>query len=46
MAVIVIVEDEESLRVLAESPAVFGAFLKNEIAKWSRVVREAGITAG
>src|SRR5258706_3400783 len=33
-------------RVMVESPAAFGAFLKNEIAKWSRVVREAGITAG
>ena len=33
-------------RVYAETPAQFGAFLKNEIAKWQRVVREAGITAG
>ena len=32
-------------RVMAETPAQFGAFLKNEIAKWMRVVREAGITA-
>ena len=31
---------------LIESPAAFGAFLKNEIAKWNRVVRKAGITAG
>lgn len=31
-------------RVYAETPAQFGAFLKNEIAKWQRVVREAGIT--
>jgi tripartite-type tricarboxylate transporter receptor subunit TctC len=33
-------------RVMVESPAAFGAFLKSEIAKWGRVVREAGITAG
>jgi tripartite-type tricarboxylate transporter receptor subunit TctC len=33
-------------RVMVESPAAFGAFLKGEIAKWGRVVREAGITAG
>ena len=33
-------------RVMVEPPAAFAAFLKNEIAKWSRVVREAGITAG
>ncbi|MDB5811888.1 MAG: hypothetical protein JWN94_4010 [Betaproteobacteria bacterium] len=33
-------------RVMAESPAAFGAFLKNEILKWQRVVREAGITPG
>jgi len=32
-------------RVMMESPAAFAAFLKSEIAKWSRVVREAGITA-
>lgn len=32
-------------RVYSETPAQFGAFLKNEIAKWRRVVREAGITA-
>ncbi len=32
-------------RVMVESPAAFGTFLKNEIAKWHRVVREAGITA-
>jgi tripartite-type tricarboxylate transporter receptor subunit TctC len=31
---------------LIESPPAFGAFLKNEIAKWQRVVRKAGITAG
>ena len=33
-------------RVYVESPPAFAAFLKAEIAKWSRVVREAGITAG
>ena len=33
-------------RVYVESPSAFAAFLKAEIAKWSRVVREAGITAG
>jgi tripartite-type tricarboxylate transporter receptor subunit TctC len=33
-------------RVMAESPAAFGAFLKKEIDKWMKVVREAGITAG
>jgi tripartite-type tricarboxylate transporter receptor subunit TctC len=32
-------------RVYAESPTAFGVFLKNEIAKWNRVVRAAGITA-
>ena len=31
---------------LSESPAAFGAFLKSEIAKWSHVVKKAGITAG
>ena len=33
-------------RVYVESQSAFAAFLKAEIAKWSRVVREAGITAG
>ncbi|MEO7728563.1 MAG: tripartite tricarboxylate transporter substrate binding protein [Burkholderiales bacterium] len=33
-------------RPYAESSASFAAFLKGEIAKWIRVVREAGITAG
>jgi tripartite-type tricarboxylate transporter receptor subunit TctC len=33
-------------RPFVESPTAFGAFLKSEIAKWTRVVREAGITAG
>ena len=33
-------------RPFVESPPAFGAFLKSEIAKWMRVVREAGITAG
>jgi tripartite-type tricarboxylate transporter receptor subunit TctC len=32
-------------RPLIESPPAFGAFLKDEIAKWNRVVRTAGITA-
>ena len=33
-------------RAYVESPAAFAAFLKSEIAKWARVVREAGIAAG
>jgi tripartite-type tricarboxylate transporter receptor subunit TctC len=33
-------------RPYAELPAAFGAFLQSEIAKWTRVVRAAGITAG
>ena len=33
-------------RPFVESPAAFGAFLKKEIEKWARVVREARITAG
>jgi tripartite-type tricarboxylate transporter receptor subunit TctC len=33
-------------RVMVESPGAFAAFLKSEIAKWARVVREADITAG
>jgi tripartite-type tricarboxylate transporter receptor subunit TctC len=32
-------------RPLVESPSAFGAFLTGEIAKWTRVVREAGIAA-
>jgi tripartite-type tricarboxylate transporter receptor subunit TctC len=36
----------DGARPFAESPPAFGAFLKSEIAKWTRVVREAGITAG
>ena len=32
-------------RPYVESPAAFGAFLKKEIEKWARVVREAAITA-
>jgi tripartite-type tricarboxylate transporter receptor subunit TctC len=33
-------------RPLIESPPAFAAFLKNEMTKWTRVVRQAGITAG
>ena len=33
-------------RPFVESPAAFGAFLKKEIEKWARVVREARITDG
>ena len=33
-------------RPFIEAPPAFGAFLQREIAKWTRVVREAGITAG
>jgi tripartite-type tricarboxylate transporter receptor subunit TctC len=32
-------------RPLVESPPAFAAFLKNEITKWIKVVRQAGITA-
>jgi len=32
-------------RPLFESPQAFAAFLKDEIAKWTKVVRRAGITA-
>ena len=39
-------EATDGSRVYVESPPAFAAFLKAEIAKWSRVVREAGITAG
>ncbi len=35
----------DGTRPYAESPAAFAAFLKGEIAKWTRVVREAGMTA-
>ncbi len=35
----------EGAEVLRMSPAEFGAFIGAEIAKWSAVVREAGITA-
>lgn len=33
-------------RPLVESPQSFAEFLKNEIAKWIKVARQAGITAG
>ena len=35
----------EGAEVLRMSPAEFGAYIGAEIAKWSRVVKEAGITA-
>lgn len=31
--------------IVASSPQEFGAFIKSEIAKWSKLVREAGIKA-
>ena len=33
-------------RPFSEAPPSFGAFLQSEIAKWTRLVRAAGITAG
>ena len=35
----------DGARPLIESPQAFAAFLKNEIAKWMKVARQAGITA-
>ncbi|OGA56408.1 MAG: hypothetical protein A3F74_26300 [Betaproteobacteria bacterium RIFCSPLOWO2_12_FULL_62_58] len=30
-------------RPMAQSPAEFGAFLRNEVAKWDKVARAAGL---
>ena len=36
---------ERGTETVGGTPAQFGAFIKSEVAKWARVVKEAGISA-
>jgi len=34
---------EQGAEIVADSPEEFGAFIKTELAKWTRIVRETGM---